>query len=104
MGRKSLRDETTQANVINLSWTTILRALHSPKLSLDEKRKIALAIVQRTCPAKVKHSGSIDGKKQIINIIVPEKKSLKDTDDNRIRTTELSADAKASGSVSVSNQ
>ncbi len=38
MGRKSLRDETVQANVINLSWTTISRALNSKTLTVEEKR------------------------------------------------------------------
>ena len=74
MGRKSLRDETMQANVINLSWTTICRALRSPKLSLADKRRIALEIVKKTCPQELKHSGVIDGIADRITIIYGDSK------------------------------
>ena len=57
MGRKSLRDETMQANVINLSWTTISRALNSKKLTEEEKRHISLEVVKRTCPKEINLKG-----------------------------------------------
>ncbi len=53
MGRKSLRDEAMQMNVINLSWTTISRALASDSLSIKEKRFIALEIVKKSCPKEI---------------------------------------------------
>lgn len=56
-GRKSLRDEVVQANVINLSWLTISRALHSGKITEDEKRMIALEVVKKTCPREINIKG-----------------------------------------------
>lgn len=53
MARKSLRDEVIQANVINLSWTTISRALKSKKINAKEKRVIALEIVKKSVPQKI---------------------------------------------------
>ena len=52
-GRKPLRDEAVQANVINMSWFSIQRALNSKKVSEREKRLIALEIVKKTCPQKL---------------------------------------------------
>ena len=57
MGRKSLRDETVQANVINLSWVTIDQALRSAKLTVKEKRVIALEIVKKSCPKEINLKG-----------------------------------------------
>lgn len=57
MGRKSLRDEVIQANVINLSWRTILDALHSKKITDDEKRNISLEVVKKTCPKEINLKG-----------------------------------------------
>ena len=59
-GRKSLRDETVQANVINLSWTTVQRAFNSKKITDEEKRKIAIEIVKKTCPRELKVEGGLD--------------------------------------------
>ncbi|MEK6879509.1 MAG: hypothetical protein AABY22_07880 [Nanoarchaeota archaeon] len=56
-GRKSLRDEVIQANVINLSWRTILDALHSPSISVIEKRNISLEVVKKTCPKEINLKG-----------------------------------------------
>ena len=52
-GRKSLRDEVIQADVINLSWRTILRALHSKLIPENEKRNICLEVVKKTCPKEI---------------------------------------------------
>ena len=57
MGRKSLRDETVQANVINLSWVTIDQALRSKLLSTKEKRVIALEVVKKSCPKEINLKG-----------------------------------------------
>lgn len=57
MGRKTLRDETVQANVINLSWLTIDRALNSPDITIQEKRVIALEIVKKSCPKEINLKG-----------------------------------------------
>lgn len=57
MGRKSLRDETVQANVINLSWVTIDQALRSKLLTKVEKRVIALEIVKKSCPKEINLKG-----------------------------------------------
>ena len=62
-GRKSLRDETVQANVINLSWTTILRALNSKKINEKEKRGICLEVVKKTCPKEINLKGEALGTK-----------------------------------------
>ena len=61
MARKSLRDEVVMANVVNLSWTTILRALNSKKLTEVEKRGIALEVVKRTCPQRHEIGGNENG-------------------------------------------
>lgn len=50
MGRRLLKDEITRNEVIDLSWATISQALRSSKVSLEEKRRIALEIVKRTAP------------------------------------------------------
>ena len=52
-GRKPLRDELTQANVINVSWTTIDRALKSSKVSQKQKLMISLEVVKKTCPKEI---------------------------------------------------
>jgi len=57
MGRKSLREETVQANVINLSWATIDQALRSKLLTEKEKRVIALEVVKKSCPKEINLRG-----------------------------------------------
>jgi len=57
MGRKSLKDEVVQANVINLSWLTISRALNSKTLTEKEKREISLEIVKKSCPKEINLKG-----------------------------------------------
>jgi len=52
-GRKSLRDEVRQANVINLSWATLERAFKSKVVPDKEKRAMALEICKKTCPTKI---------------------------------------------------
>ena len=59
MARKSLRDEVIQSNVINISWTTILRALNSKTISEEDKRTIAMKVVEKTCPKEIKFDGNI---------------------------------------------
>lgn len=76
MGRKSLRDETVQANVINLSWVTIDQAMRSKKLTPAEKRVIALEIVKKSCPKEINLKGNflqqnvhailVDARQQIV--------------------------------------
>lgn len=53
MGRKSLKDEAVQMNVINLSWRTIWLALNNPTIDIDQKRMICLEIVKKTCPKEI---------------------------------------------------
>ena len=56
-GRKSFKDEIVQANVINLSWKTIYRALRSKKITENEKRAISLEVVKKTCPKEINLKG-----------------------------------------------
>jgi len=57
MGRKSLRDEALQMNVINLSWFTISRALNSKDIPDKEKRAMCMEIVKKSCPKEINLKG-----------------------------------------------
>ena len=57
MGRKTLREEAVQANVINLSWRTIFLALQSEEITKEEKRNISLEVVKKTCPKEINLKG-----------------------------------------------
>ena len=83
-GRKPLIDEVTKADVINMSWTTIRKALTSHSIPDAEKIKIAVEIVKKTCPQSIEHSGSIDGEKTQI-VIVTTKETTKNGESENIR-------------------
>ena len=84
-GRKSLRDEATQANVINLSWTTILRALRSNTLTEEEKRGIALEVVKRSIPQNVKVGGDAENPITMeVTVVIQNENSLTQESGNRI--------------------
>lgn len=69
-GRKSLRDEVVQAEVINLSWHTLRRAMHSKSITQKEKMGIALEICKKTCPTKVDFGGdTVNAIAQIFGVI-----------------------------------
>ena len=54
MGRKSLREESIQADVINKSWMTIRDILNSKVVDKKRQEEISLEIVKRSCPKEVK--------------------------------------------------
>ena len=78
MGRKSLRDETVQANVINLSWVTIDQALRSKLLNKKEKQVIALEIVKKSCPKEINLKGESIGSR-VYNIISQVQRDFKES-------------------------
>jgi hypothetical protein len=65
MGRKSLKEESLMASVINMSWRTISDVLNSPTVSKKRKQEISLEIVKKSCPRDI-HLG---GQDQPITII-----------------------------------
>ncbi len=53
MGRKTLRDEAVQADVINKSWMTIRDILNSPSVDDERKAEICLEVVKKSCPKDI---------------------------------------------------
>jgi len=61
MGRKSLREESLMADVINLSWRTIYNVLRSDTVEEKRKEEISLEIVKKSCPKEV-NLGAANGR------------------------------------------
>lgn len=57
-GRPTLIDEITRADVLNKSWSRILKKLDSKKVAEKIKDAIAFEIVKRSIPQKIDHSNN----------------------------------------------
>lgn len=57
-GRPTLIDEKTRADVLNKSWTRILKKLDNKKTPEAVKDEIAFEIVKRSIPQKIDHSNN----------------------------------------------
>ena len=65
-GRKTLREESLMADVINYSWKIIKDILHSETVAEDRKEYIALEIVKKSCPKEL----SLDVGETILRVVI----------------------------------
>lgn len=54
MGRKSLKDEATQARVLNYAWSELERILNSKVVPDKAKRDIIVKLCEKTVPKEIK--------------------------------------------------
>jgi hypothetical protein len=54
MGRKTLKDEATQARVINYAWVELERILNSKTVPDKSKREIVVKLCEKTIPKEIK--------------------------------------------------
>jgi hypothetical protein len=66
MGRKSLREESLMAEVINMSWRTIKDVLKSDTVDPIRKQEISLEIVKKSCPKEL----SLDVGETILRVVI----------------------------------
>ena len=66
MGRKTLREESLMADVINKSWRTINEMLNSPTVDESRKQEIALEIVKKSCPKEL----NLDVGETILRVVI----------------------------------
>jgi hypothetical protein len=66
MGRKTLKEESLMADVINKSWRTIKSVLDSAEVDDTRKTEIALEIVKKSCPRDINLGGQEDSPITII--------------------------------------
>ena len=66
MGRKSLREESLMAEVINMSWRTIKDVLKSDTVDPIRKQEISLEIVKKSCPKEL----NLDVGETILRVVI----------------------------------
>ena len=69
MGRKRLRDEIVMWKAIDLAWKTVLDALQSNRIDIEQKINLAAQICRSTVP---KNQEVTAGTTIQINVVMPE--------------------------------